>query len=132
MKSYIVLFLMFISFFSCDRDNGSKLTDESGVSLKLAQLRVEEYQNVKYNLFFDIPSLKHEEIKAKVEITLDLLSKQDIIIDFKADPESVSSIKIDGEKIKYKIENEHIMNIFTHCLFLIGRGLFSPVLISQI
>ena len=109
MKSYIVLFLMFISFFSCDRDNGSKLTDESGVSLKLAQLRVEEYQNVKYNLFFDIPSLKHEEIKAKVEITLDLLSKQDIIIDFKADPESVSSIKIDGEKIKYKIENEHII-----------------------
>ena len=80
-----------------------------GVSLELAQFRKEHFSNVRYNLFFSIPESRDEAIRGKVELSLRLDEKQPLIIDFRGEPEQVTSVTLNGGDIPYEVKDEHIV-----------------------
>ena len=80
-----------------------------GVSLELAQFRKEHFSNVRYNLFFSIPESRDEAIRGNAELSLRLDEKQPLIIDFRGEPEQVTSVTLNGGDIPYEVKDEHIV-----------------------
>lgn len=80
-----------------------------GVSWELAQKRKAEINDLRYELWFDIPKSKDSDVSGKVEILFNLESPKEIVVDFRQPQESVKSIVVNGEKTDVKIVNEHIV-----------------------
>lgn len=110
MMRSILLKLMGILFlpvvlFSCQHEERL----EKGVSLELARYRKEAINNLKYDLFFNIPQEKQLPIWAEETISFDLAQKEDVIIDFRESQERIKLIEINGEEGKWQAINEHIV-----------------------
>lgn len=82
---------------------------QPGVSRELAQFRKEHFEGVRYNLFFSIPESREEAVTGTAEITLAVREKQPVIIDFRGEPEQVTSVLLNGRKVPYTVKDEHIV-----------------------
>lgn len=82
---------------------------QPGVSLELARFRKEHFSQVRYHLFFSIPESRDEAIRGEVELLLRLDEKQPLVIDFRGEPEQVTSVALNGEDIPYEVKDEHII-----------------------
>ncbi|NRB46185.1 MAG: peptidase M1 [Saprospiraceae bacterium] len=83
---------------------------EAGVSLALAQARAQEIQDVRYNLFFNIPAELDASIPASMEVKFSLETVvNDLILDFRADSSQVIGVQQGGETIDFRFEQEHLI-----------------------
>jgi aminopeptidase N len=92
-----------------DDEYDDEITCE-GVSKKLADLRKSLIKELSYDLTFVIPAEVDSCVFGNVAINATLNNKERLIIDFKADDNSLRSLSINGKDISdYKIINEHII-----------------------
>ncbi|MEJ2879878.1 M1 family metallopeptidase [Pedobacter sp. GR22-6] len=83
---------------------------EAGVSKKLADYRKGVISNVNYGLSFDIPAERNAGIAASEKLSFNLKSNlYSLQLDFKAAPEKLKSIKVNGASIAIKYLSEHIV-----------------------
>jgi aminopeptidase N len=93
---------------ACSTSVGPEIT-APGVSRELAAFRKKNYARIQYKLFFNIPDIKTEAVAGEVEISFLLRKRQPLIIDFRAEPEQVLFVKLNGKSIAYRFEDEHII-----------------------
>lgn len=96
-------------FTACGTQQRDAVLQEAGVSHELAQFRKEHFGQVKYNLFFSVPTSKKEPVKGNAEIQLTLKEQQPIIIDFRGEPSQVALVLLNGMPVPYEVKNEHIL-----------------------
>lgn len=88
----------------------SNTTIETGVSLQLATLRSAIISNVQYQLHFDIPENKKEDIKSHVTIEFNLSRVPKILqLDFKENRSNLKSLLVNGRETQIVFKNEHIV-----------------------
>ena len=85
-----------------------KLT-EKGVSFELAQFRKAHFSAVNYQLFFSIPSERQQPVEGDVEICFQTEQPQPLILDFRAEPEQVKRVELNGQLVAYTVQDEHIV-----------------------
>ncbi len=111
MKSVFYLFIgvVVLIFFGCG-DSVEQSTIDHGVSLQMANARKARLSNINYQLYFDIPLEKSQDIPANVKISFDLESNQKrLLLDFKESTEKVLSVKKNEISISFELMNEHIV-----------------------
>lgn len=96
------------SLAACAGAQTTELTDETGVSQALALRRKADLKDVNYNLRFSIPEARSEAVSGWAEIRCSTSDPHSLIIDFKAAAEQIDSVCIDGRKVDYVFNNEHI------------------------
>ncbi|WP_426486657.1 M1 family aminopeptidase [Flavobacterium sp. 2] len=83
---------------------------ENGVSEQLAQFRKKQISDVQYELSFEIPNKKNEDINSGLTVNLNLsdLSKP-LVFDFKEKSQNIKSVSANGKNIAIIHENGHIV-----------------------
>ncbi|WP_347923921.1 M1 family aminopeptidase [Pontimicrobium sp. SW4] len=108
----ICLGLLALFLVACS--NNDKVTESAllakGISLDLAEFRVEQLSNIEYHLTFDIPESLDAPVVSnlKLETTIQNL-EQPLILDFNADKSLLLSVNANGNDIDIKHENEHLI-----------------------
>ncbi|UII31329.1 M1 family aminopeptidase [Fulvivirga ulvae] len=81
-----------------------------GISEQLANVRKSVIDNITYELHFDIPHDQNDPIHSTARITFDLKEdKDDLLLDFNADPEKLKAIDVNGSPVDVQWEEEHIV-----------------------
>ncbi len=107
----LYFFFCFVILIS-DGFSQSKESDlfENGVSEQLANFRKKQISDVQYNLSFEIPNQKSENINSELTINLRLSDlTQALILDFKEKTSNIKAIEANGKKIAIIHENGHIV-----------------------
>jgi aminopeptidase N len=81
----------------------------AGVSEELAEMRSSNISNVRYNLLFEIPKERANNVEGILSLTFDVKKRAPIVLDFKQGDSSVISVTVNGKPGKYVFENEHIV-----------------------
>ena len=103
-----LLFLLF-SLVSCNTVN-KEIYFEEGVSKLLATYRNATVKDVSYRLEFTVPEGKEAAITGKAAIGFRLASKREpLVIDFRAEPEYLESLTVNGIAIEPLLTNGHIV-----------------------
>lgn len=97
-----------ILLLSCDSPKTAAL-QQAGVSRELALFRKDNYGQVRYNLFFSIPENRQEPVTGKVDLLFPLSEKHPVIIDFRGEPEELSSVLLNDNPVPYSVKDEHIV-----------------------
>ena len=85
-------------------------TIDLGVSKPLADFRSAIINDIQYQLKFDIPALKSEEIKANELLSFYLLKTEFLLqLDFKAQQNQIQKIEVNGKIIAINYQKEHII-----------------------
>lgn len=103
----IYIFLLAMCVTSCKKLNEKIYLP--GVSVELAKYRKEHIENLGYELFFDIPLEKSEQIKGNITISFNLKSPQEIIIDFRESQDNILSVIANDMPTEYTFRNDHII-----------------------
>ena len=83
---------------------------ESGVSEQLAQFRKKQISDVQYNLSFEIPNQKEENINAHLIVNLNLTDlSQPLLLDFKEKTLNIKSVAVNGKSMAIVHEKGHIV-----------------------
>lgn len=83
---------------------------ESGVSEQLAQFRKKQISDVQYNLSFEIPNQKEENINAHLLVNLNLTDlSQPLLLDFKEKTLNIKSVAVNGKSMAIVHEKGHIV-----------------------
>ena len=82
---------------------------DSGVSRELADYRKSIIHELTYNLHFIIPEDKDVDIQAYDTIGFVLEQPEDVLLDFREDPQKIQSVIINGIPFSCNIRNEHIV-----------------------
>lgn len=100
---FLSILLFFLSFFA------NALPVDSGVSLELARHRKAVIANLRYNLFFSIPSSRKDSVYAEETVSFRLRSPEDVVFDFRADSSLIRSVIVNGKCCHCSFGNEHIV-----------------------
>ncbi len=90
--------------FSCGKL--PKITD--GVSEQLASWRKQHYDSIAYTLSFNIPAQQVQSVTGTADISVNLLRKQPIYIDFRGDSTSIKAVSCNGKLCKFVFSNGHL------------------------
>jgi len=105
-----LLFFLLLLLFSCKQSPSTDPTLlDAGVSRSLAEFRKATYTDVRYELHFDLPESKIEPVEGNIRIQFNLTQEAPVIIDFRAKPEQINSIVLNGNAVPHTFENEHIL-----------------------
>ncbi|HEY8387014.1 MAG TPA: aminopeptidase, partial [Parasegetibacter sp.] len=105
-RSYLIFTSLILILFSCKQST----PPESGVPLTLAQERKAFISDVKYQLALNIPNNPEEAIKGNETVHFNSKKElKDVVLDFRQRENSVKSVRANGEQIKVRHENEHII-----------------------
>jgi aminopeptidase N len=109
LHSFFAFFLITTIGFSQSKQT-ENLIVENGVSEQLAQFRKKQISNVQYELSFEIPNQKSEDINSGLTVNLNLsdLSKP-LVLDFKEKSQNIKSVSANGKKVSIIHENGHIV-----------------------
>ena len=111
MKTYIgtLIFMCSLLVYSCHQTANSPHLYDAGISQELAVLRKQEIKELKYKLYFNIPEKKSVPINGEITIEFNLNTPQEVILDFREEPEKIQSVAINGQTARYEFRNEHII-----------------------
>lgn len=111
MKTYIgtLIFMCSLLVCSCHQTANSPHLYDEGISQELAVLRKQEIKELKYKLYFNIPETKSVPINGEITIEFNLDTPQEVILDFREEPEKIRSVAINGQTARYEFRNEHII-----------------------
>lgn len=107
-KSILIIFGLFtftLLCFSCSEND----MNVKGVSKLLAEHRKKNISNVEYELFFDIPKNKQENIYGISTVLFTVDEVQDVVLDFKISNQKIGKGFINNEQIDVVIIEEHII-----------------------
>ncbi|WP_338841515.1 M1 family aminopeptidase [Flavobacterium ginsenosidimutans] len=112
MKIFYSLFAFFMTImigFSQSKTKGN-LVLENGVSEQLAQFRKHQISNITYELSFEIPNKKNEDIVSKLalEATLSDVSEP-LYLDFKEKSQNIKTVEVNGKTVAIVHEKGHIV-----------------------
>ena len=99
-------FSLLILFFlvSCETVSVS-IDNVQGVSLVLAEYRVNQVSDVVYNLRFQIPKIKEEPIPSELNLSINIMDlSQPLYLDFKEDSKKINSIYINNKALKLNMK----------------------------
>ncbi|WP_339789298.1 M1 family aminopeptidase [uncultured Imperialibacter sp.] len=105
-----VLFVSSLLWYGCASTTDTPPVVETGVSLELANYRKTVISALGYQLSFDIPDDKSEDIPASEVITFNLSKNDaDLQIDFKEDSDHVLEVVVNSTTIPVDHREEHIL-----------------------
>jgi len=106
MRIWMVLLVGLLG--ACGQVN--ELPVEPGVSLALAEHRAQRLSGLHYTLRFDVPAAQSQAISGEVEIRFTLVDAgADLQLDFRAAPEAVEKLVVNGSALAAVPEHEHIL-----------------------
>ncbi|KAF2507757.1 peptidase M1 [Flavobacterium zhairuonense] len=95
--------------FSQSKLNEKDLT-QNGVSEQLAQFRKKQISDVQYQLSFEIPNQKNEDINSSLTVNLNLSDvSKPLVLDFKEKTQNIKSVSANGKNVSIIHENGHIV-----------------------
>jgi aminopeptidase N len=106
----VLYFFLMIPFLGFAQENSKEPKIVFGVSKELADFRSSLINEIQYQLKFDIPELKSQEIKANELLSFYLF--QDgfpLQLDFKAQENQIQKIEVNGKVISINYQKEHII-----------------------
>ncbi len=107
--SFLCLFTIVTIGFSQSKRKQS-IVLENGVSEQLAIFRKQQITNVSYELLFEIPETKEEEINSNLMVDLTLSDvSQPLYLDFKEKTQNIKSIEVNGKNIAIVHKKGHII-----------------------
>lgn len=116
-KFVLIIAALYFPFCASAKEYSSPIYT-SGVSFELAQKRKAEIKDVRYQLLFQIPKTKDTPIKGEESISFSFSKNiSDVIIDFKAESSQLKKVEVNGNRIPFTFQNEHIVlnsTIFSH------------------
>jgi aminopeptidase N len=108
----ITLLCVVLSFFP-GNVMSSPLSDpvvpEPGVSLPLARERAANIQDLRYDLFFDVPETAGTPIPAQLELSFLLKKAALLVLDFKAPEGHLGRVQANGREVAAVFQNGHIL-----------------------
>lgn len=109
LYTFLCFFMLIPSCFSQSKEKESIIL-ESGVSEQLAQFRKKQISDVQYNLSFEIPNQKEENINAHLLVNLNLTDlSQPLLLDFKEKTLNIKSVAVNGKSMAIVHEKGHIV-----------------------
>lgn len=104
--SLYFIFWSLIILASCTREY-----PESGVPIKLAEIRNKQITELKYTVSFQIPESKDKLVTGKeiIKLNFDKNIKEPLILDYRNPENFIKSVKTNNRRIKYIFKNEHII-----------------------
>ena len=83
---------------------------EPGVSRELAESRVRQVSDLRYDVTFDIPADRAQPVTGVVTASfmLDDASRP-LVLDFRAPPTNVGRVLLDGESVEHRVVTDHIV-----------------------
>ncbi|MPQ47750.1 aminopeptidase [Marinifilum sp. N1E240] len=110
MNKQLTLMILICMLITACTNNNQSLPVEAGVAKALADYRKANISNLVYELSFDIPEFKNDEIPGKNTISFDLLSTdQDLQIDFREKANMIHKVICNREISNYRFESEHLI-----------------------
>jgi aminopeptidase N len=103
----IILGVVVLFLCSCSKTTEDSRFYDEGVSWDLARHRKATIQDLKYNLRFKIPADKEQDIQGLDTICFQLKEAQEVVLDFREDPQKIKTVQINGKVVDCKIEKEH-------------------------
>jgi len=109
--------------FSQSKEKESVLL-ENGVSEQLAQFRKKQISEVQYNLSFEIPNQKEENINAYLTVNLNISDlSQPLLFDFKEKTSNIKTVAINGKSLPIIHQNGHI--VIPSSTLILGKNTIS-------
>jgi len=106
-KIVLIILTLFMNA-SCQKPVPLKI--EKGVSISLNDLRNQQIENLKYDLFFSIPESKSEPIIGKITANFVLNdNSQPVVFDFSDSSDKIKQVKLNGVLIGHEFKNGHII-----------------------
>ncbi|WP_225865791.1 M1 family metallopeptidase [Dyadobacter aurulentus] len=103
----LVLPCLIVAMSSCQKQSSSP---DKGVSLALNDRRKQTLKDIRYDVIFDIPSQKSQQIQGVIQITFNLNALDSaLVLDFNADSSFVKHVRIKDKQVDYQFVNEHII-----------------------
>ena len=109
LLSFLAFFMIITIGFSQSRQK-EKFSVEEGVSEQLAHFRKKQISDVRYDLSFEIPSQKSENINSNLTLNLNISDvSQSLILDFKEKSQNIKSVSANGKNIGIVHDKGHIV-----------------------
>jgi aminopeptidase N len=109
LYSFLCFFTIVTIAFSQSKQK-ENIVLENGVSEQLAIFRKQQIADVSYDLLFEIPYQKKEDIKSEMRLYLTLSDiSQPLYLDFKEKTQNIKSIEANGKNIPVLHEKGHII-----------------------
>lgn len=105
MKHLLLLLLSLLTF---SISHAGKLTDP-GVSRELADYRKATLHELRYALHFDIPAQRTDPVRGRETVRFVLDVPTDVILDFRATPDMLGEVSVNGRAAQVQVKDEHIV-----------------------
>ena len=103
---HLVLFLAV----SCGDSSIERPEQQPGVARSLADSRARALSDVRYELAFNIPSQRGQQVTGTVTLRFnDARPRASLALDFTGDSSAVKSVSSKGTRLQYHVANEHIV-----------------------
>ena len=110
MKQFLSLLILLLPFSVFGQTIPSIRIYDAGISKELAELRVSQFDEIHYNLDFQIPAKKEEPIPAMLKLEVTVLSLDyPLILDFNEKSEKIISVSVNGKPEPIRHEKEHLI-----------------------
>ena len=119
MKYSKIFFVFILLLMASDCFAQGNLCAE-GVSWELADMRKHTVKDLSYQLFFNIPEQKSQNVEGTVTSCFRLDSPKDVVLDFRGRKEQIHRIKINDKVTKILMQNDHI--VLPASAFLSGKN----------
>lgn len=121
--TFLCFILLVLNGFSQSKEKESAFL-ENGVSEQLAQFRKKQVSNIEYDLSFEIPDQKQENINSHLNLNLTLSdASRPLLLDFKEKTSNLKTIEVNGKSIPVVYEKGHI--IISDSALLSGKNTIS-------
>jgi aminopeptidase N len=112
MSRFLLSMLLLALLTRCDSGTTEPAPTEPapGVALSLARERVALLSEVHYDLTLQLPAAMSEPVTGSNVIRFDLTAvTAQLVLDFRAPPEQVQRVHLDGEPVDYSLPTDHIV-----------------------
>lgn len=103
---------LLLGLLACGDGNGSDETGGPlpGVALELAEQRAAVISGLHYDAAFDVPMSRDSAVTGTVDIHFVLRDTlQPLVLDFRAPPDHVLSVRLNGNEVPYTLPTDHIV-----------------------
>ncbi|WDF60100.1 M1 family aminopeptidase [Flavobacterium sp. KACC 22758] len=109
LYTFLCFVMLIPSCFSQSKEKESVILEE-GVSEQLAHFRKKQVSDVRYNMYFEIPYKKAEDINTRLNLNLTISDlSQPLYLDFKEKTSNIKSIKVNSKTVVIVHEKGHII-----------------------
>ncbi len=108
----VALLLALLALTACGDRSGEGGPDNPtrGVALALAEQRAAVISELRYDATFDVPLSRDSAVTGTVDVRFVLRDTlQPLVLDFRAPPDHVLSVRLNGDEVPYTLPDDHIV-----------------------